>query len=83
MREGIDIYSFDLKMVVFRSMVRDKVWFLTFLTEGIHRCMCRNKARIFLFFEETMCKFPVVLPLNRIGIRNILVKKMGLFHSMA
>ena len=39
MREGIDIYSFDLKMVVFRSMVRDKVWFLTFLTEGMLRCM--------------------------------------------
>ena len=26
----MDIYSFDLKMVVFRSMVRGKVWIFTF-----------------------------------------------------
>ena len=26
----MDTYSFDLKMIVFRSMVRDKVWISTF-----------------------------------------------------
>ena len=26
----MDIYSFDLKMVVFRSLVGDKVWIFTF-----------------------------------------------------
>ena len=58
----MDIYSFDLKMVVFRSMVRDKLWIITFSIRKYALFYALNQGKDFSFFEETMCKFPVLWP---------------------
>ena len=58
----MDIYSFDLKMVVVRSMVGDKVWILNFFIRKYASLYAPKQVRIFLSFEETMCKFPVLWP---------------------
>ena len=59
MREGTDISSFDLKMVVCRSIVRDRVWVVTFFIRKYASFYALKQGKDF-FFEETMCKFPVL-----------------------
>ena len=58
----MDIYSFDLKMVVFRSMVRDKVWIFAFFIRKYASFCALKQGKDFSYFEETMCKFPVLWP---------------------
>ena len=46
----MDIYSFDLKMVVFRSMVSDKVWIFTFFIRKYASFYALKQGKDFSFF---------------------------------
>ena len=54
----MDIYSFDLKMVVFRSMVKDKAWIFVFFIRKYALFHRPKQSKDFSFFEETISKFP-------------------------
>ena len=49
-REGMDTYSFDLQMIVFRSMVRDKVWIFTFFIRRYASLYALKQGWDFSFF---------------------------------
>ena len=58
----MDTFSFDIKMTVFRSMVRQSMDFYTFYQKVCFVVCAETRLAFFLFFDETMCKFLVLLP---------------------
>ena len=80
----MDIYSFDLKMTVVRSMVRDKVWIFRFFYHKVCFVLCPETRLGFFFLLKRQCaSFPFCGLENRVGVLNILIKKISQFHSMA